>query len=57
MTDPFNEEAARLAALDLFPGREWEDLTEGEQEQARQRVIELRRILGEKTQDEPNEGH
>lgn len=57
MTSPFNDEAARLIALDKYPGRKWEDLTEGEQEQARQSVTELRRILGESVQDEPNEGH
>lgn len=41
------DEPARLIALDLFPGREWKDLTEGEQERCRQELVRLRRILGE----------
>lgn len=47
MSDPFDDEGAQLVALDKFPDKKWEDLTDGEREQVRQEVQELRRILGE----------
>ncbi|KFB11016.1 hypothetical protein [Nitratireductor basaltis] len=57
MTDPFNEEAARLAALDLFPGREWEDLTDGERDEARKEVEEFRRLMGDHSAKSPTDLH
>lgn len=55
--DPFDDEAARLVALDKFPDREWKDLTDGEREEARKQVQDLRRLMGDHSAKSPSDLH
>lgn len=57
MSDPFDDEGARLIALDKFPGKKWEDLTDGERDEARKEVEEFRRLLGQNAPSSKTELH
>lgn len=54
MDDWVDDEAAKLMMLDLFPDRDWEELTDGEREKCRDAVKELRRALGEASEKSLN---
>lgn len=57
MSDPCDDEGARLVALDKFPGKKLEDLTDGEREEARKEVEEFRRIMGDHSAKSPTDLH
>ncbi|KFB10317.1 hypothetical protein EL18_01348 [Nitratireductor basaltis] len=57
MSNRLGDDGARYMALALYPGRKWNELTDGEREEARKAAEELRRVMGDHSAKSPTGLH